>query len=86
MKEARQILEQVLKMNGIRVSYLDETRSFTDSLKSISDSIDSLSYISILVQIEEIIGTSFPDEVLSKNMFACPDELLRVIDSMITQE
>lgn len=58
-------------------------KTFEEFLYSIADSIDSLIYISILVEIEERVGLDFPDEALSENLFLKPAILLEIVEDML---
>lgn len=57
--------------------------NYSDILSNIADGIDSILYMSILVDIEEKYGIELPENVLEKNVFENIDDFISIINDRI---
>lgn len=84
MKESERIIIDTLIENRLLPLELEQSQTFEEIISTIAPSIDSLTYISILVSLEEKIGKEFPDIVMSQNVFFNPSYFSEIIDLMLT--
>lgn len=68
-----------LKEVFIQCSLIDETESDITEVEKIGEGIDSFTYISIIVEIENRFDIEIPDEYLGINLLSSIDSLCEMI-------
>lgn len=83
MDEKLKYMIDILVDNNIVSKDEITNENYSDILSNIADGIDSILYMSILVDIEEKYGIELPENVLEKNVFENIDDFISIINDRI---
>lgn len=75
---------QICKEIMLRYEVLTEIEDIY-TVETRNDSIDSLTYVTVLMEIEENFNITFPDEYLAENVFSNIDSLIGLIQELISK-
>jgi hypothetical protein len=72
-----------MTIKNIRKKINDKAKAFGYYSEESLLEMDSVTYLSIIVELEEVFGVEFPDEVLASNAFKDMDTFTRVVSSLL---
>ena len=76
----------VLQSNGLIMEDEITESNYREVFNRIADDIDSLLYMSLLVEIEEYYQVQLPDEVLVENIFYDIDDFIILLNDKINNK
>lgn len=85
MNSTLEYIVQVLRANGLVIEEEITETNYRQVFVNIADEIDSLLYMSLLVEIEEHCGIELPDEMLTENIFYNIDDFVSLLDDEINE-
>lgn len=73
-----------LKEIFVSCSLMDESEELNEEIEKMNMEIDSFTYISVLLQIEDRFEIEIPEEYLGVNLLGSVSELCKIIESLLS--
>lgn len=73
-----------LKEIFVSCSLMDESEELNEEIEKMNMEIDSFTYISVLLEIEDRFEIEIPEEYLGVNLLGSVSELCKIIESLLS--